>query len=166
MRNALILAALVAVAAGCTPEADNAKPKHAALAGYAVYDPAAKGELLITAATAKARAENKRVLVVFGGNWCKWCHHLDDVFTGDKNVKAALDQHFVVVHVDSDGNGALNEKYNNPFSNGFPVMLVLDGDGKLLHTQDTGGIEREDHTVGYDVDKTVTFLKSWAPPVG
>ena len=166
-RMALLLALAVTVPViACQPEADNAKTKHAPLSGYSAYDPSAKGEELVAAATAKARAENKRVLLVFGGNWCSWCTRLDAVFRDDKNVKMVIDKHYVVVHVDSDNNGALNSKYNNPFVNGFPVMLVLDGDGKVLHTQAIDGIERDDKVPGYDADKVVTFLKAYAPPVG
>lgn len=150
---------------GCSPEADHprvqASARHPAANGYHAYDPEAKGEQLIADATAKARAENKRVLVVFGGNWCKWCHALDGLFQSDAAVKQVLDKSFVVVHVDSDNNGALNEKYKNPFANGFPVMLVLDGDGQLLHTQDTGIFEKEDKSLAHDPDKVVAFLKSW-----
>jgi hypothetical protein len=49
-------------------------------------------------------------------------------------------------------------EYPNRF--GFPVFVVLDGKGKILHTQDSGQLEHA--TVkGYDTTKVVTFLKMW-----
>jgi hypothetical protein len=41
---------------------------------------------------------------------------------------------------------------------GFPVLLVLDQNGKRLHTQDTGLLELNK---GYDPEKVARFLLSW-----
>ncbi len=168
MRLLPALAAVVVLAAaagGCTrgEAAAAGQPQHPALAGYDAYDPAADGDKLIAAAEQKAKTENKRVLLIFGGNWCKWCHALDDLMARNGPVHALLDKSFVVVHVDSDTNARLNVKYNNPFSNGFPVILVLDADGTVLHTQETGALEKEDKSVGHDPDKVLAFLQHWAP---
>jgi thiol-disulfide isomerase/thioredoxin len=141
----------------------NGARKHAALANFNAYDPHADGAKLIADAAARAKSEKKHVLVVFGGNWCKWCKALDGLFETDAKISSELARHWVVVHVDSDSNVALNEKYQNPFANGFPVMLVLDGDGNLLHTQESGAFEKEDKSVGHDPDRVLEFLKSYAP---
>ena len=42
---------------------------------------------------------------------------------------------------------------------GYPHLFVLDSDGKLLHSQDTGELESGDH---HDRDKVFNFLKEWA----
>ncbi|HEY4221944.1 MAG TPA: thioredoxin family protein [Myxococcota bacterium] len=157
-----VLAWTVASAGGCN---DKPPPKgaHGALAGFHEYDPSADGKKQIAAAVAQANTEHKRVLVVFGGNWCKWCKALDGLFQKDARIKAVLDKSFVVAHVDSDTNGALNTEYKNPFVNGFPVILVLDGAGTLLHTQESGVLEKEDKSVGHDPDKVMAFLTAWVP---
>lgn len=34
----------------------------------------------------------------------------------------------MLIHVDSDNNGKLDAALGNPFTNGFPVLVVLDSD--------------------------------------
>ena len=168
--NALRVVVVVAAAACVTnaacekgPSETTASRAHPGIAGYAAYDPNAKGEEQIAAATAKAKTEHKRVLAIFGGNWCKWCRALDATMNDDAATKALVDKSFVVVHVDSDTNGGLNGRYGNPFVNGFPVMLVLDAEGNLLHTQEGGVLEKDDKSDAYDADKVITFLRAWTP---
>ena len=158
----LALIATTTFCIACNDKSAKSGNGHSALSGFNAYDEKADGAKLIAVATAKAKSENKRVLVVFGGNWCKWCKALDGLFESDGDVKSTLAKSYVLVHVDSDNNAALNEKYKNPFQNGFPVLLVLDGDGNLLHTQETGSLEKEDKTVGHDKDKVLAFLKQYA----
>jgi hypothetical protein len=52
----------------------------------------------------------------------------------------------------------LMKQFKFPQRFGFPVLLVLDADGNLLHTQDSGLLELEK---GYDPEKVKTFLKNW-----
>ena len=139
------------------------KKKHEPLEAYTAYDATQDGHAQIEAAKAAAKGKNKRVLVMFGGNWCKWCKALDGTFAANPDVKATLEKSFVLVHVDSDTNGKLNDAWGNPFANGFPVLVVVDADGKKLHVQETGALERDDKTVGHDPDKVLTFLKQWSP---
>ena len=156
--------ATVARATGAvTPEAPPSHKKHAPLEAYTSYDVTKDGKAQVEAAQA-GKGKNKRVLVMFGGNWCKWCRALDGTFASDANVKAQLEKNFVLVHVDSDSNGGLNDAWGNPFANGFPVLVVLDADGRKLHVQETGSLEKEDKTVAHDPDKVLTFLKQWSPP--
>jgi thiol:disulfide interchange protein len=153
-----------AVLSPAVPTAPAAAKKHPPLAAYTAYDATKDVAAQVTAAQAVAKGSNKRVLVMFGGNWCKWCKALDALFTSDANVSTALDDGFVLVHVDSDSNGALNDRWGNPFANGFPVLVVVDVDGKKLHVQETGALEKEDKSVAHDADKVITFLKRWSPP--
>ena len=48
-----------------------------------------------------------------------------------------------------------------PRIQGYPHLFVLDGDGKLLHSQETGSLES-----GRDYDKArfLAFLRAWIPP--
>lgn len=141
-----------------------AKKARVALEAYTAYDAAKDGKAQIEAAQAEAKAKGKRVIVMFGGNWCKWCKALDGTFASDPHVKAQLEKGFVLVHVDSDSNGALNDAWGNPFANGFPVLVVLDADGRKLHVQETGSLETADKTVAHDPAKVLAFLKQWSPP--
>lgn len=56
-------------------------------------------------------------------------------------------------------NGDINKKYGNPTRLGLPVIVILDADGKVLTTQDTGKLEEGDH---HDPKKVLAFLGEWA----
>jgi len=52
------------------------------------------------------------------------------------------------------------EQLEKPQRFGFPVLVILDSDGRRIHTQDTGLLESGD---GYDHKKVLNFLKNWTP---
>ena len=43
---------------------------------------------------------------------------------------------------------------------GFPVLVILDGKGRRIHTQNSAYLEKEK---SYDEKKMVEFLRNWAP---
>ena len=53
-----------------------------------------------------------------------------------------------------------NEKFLSqyPKVDGYPHFFVLDKNGKLLYSQNTGLLEKEK---SYDREKFMTFLKKW-----
>lgn len=79
-----------------------------------------------------------------------------------EEVKALLDKYFVVVKINYSKENK-NEKFLSkyPAIEGYPHFFVLDSDGKLLHSQNTGELEQDKD---YDKDKFVSFLKKWIPP--
>ena len=135
--------------------------------GPDIYDREADGTVQIAAALTQARKEHKRVLVKLGANWCVWCHRLSATFHESPTVAKALADGYVLVLIDvnhrngKSRNDAMNEKYGNPTQFGLPVLLVLDEDGRLLTTQETGALE--DGGKGHDPAKIVAFLQAWAP---
>lgn len=134
-----------------------------------IYDRSADGEKQIAEALVEAKHDHKRVLLQFGANWCGWCHKLHDLFKSDKEIARELLYEYVVVPIDVDRvdgkphNKAVIEKYGNPVKHGLPVLVILDEDGKQLHTQDTGKLEEGDHHVPA---KVLEVLKKWqaTPP--
>lgn len=159
-----LLAVLILLAATATGLA--AEPEYPKM-GPDIYDRQADGTVQIATALTQAKAEHKRVLLKLGANWCVWCHRLNATFHQDAAVAEALAKDYVVVLIDlnhRDGrkrNDAVNERYGNPARFGFPVLLVLDEEGKLLTTQETGALE--DGAKGHDPAKVLAFLKAWAP---
>ncbi|HWA26219.1 MAG TPA: thioredoxin family protein [Lacunisphaera sp.] len=159
--KAFLLAVLLS--AGPVFAADPEYPKQ----GPDIYDREADGTAQIAAAVAQAKAQHKRVLVKLGANWCVWCHRLSATFHDNKSVARSLEENYVLVLVDvnhRDGrkrNDAVNEKYGNPVQFGLPVLLVLDDDGRLLATQETGALE--DGGKAHDPEKVLAFLQQWAP---
>lgn len=128
----------------------------------AIYDERADGAKQVDAALTRAKKENKRVLLMFGANWCGWCHRLHTLFESDSTIAAKLRQDFVVVMIDVNKghNAELDARYGKPTQFGLPVLVVLDADGKVVKTQDTGKLEEGDH---HDPVKVLTFLKEFSP---
>ncbi len=65
-----------------------------------VYDSNADGFKTIQDAIVKAKAENKRVLVMWGENWCQFCLFLVDVLEHDPGVAPLVKSDYVWVRVD------------------------------------------------------------------
>lgn len=125
------------------------------------YDPKADPFKDLEAARKKAAKEHKRIMLDVGGEWCPWCHKLDNFFLEDKEAGDLLKKNFVVVKVNwSEENK--NEKFfaNYPKVPSYPHLFVLEANGKLVHAQDTGELESGDH---HDHTKVIKFLKLWAP---
>lgn len=139
----------------------NEKPK--------IYDENADAGMATETALEKAQGEGKHVLLMFGGNWCVWCHRLHHLFETHEGVRESLKQNYILVMIDvgkRDKNLDLNEKYGNPFQHGFPVLVILDEEGNQLWTQETGSLEKpvqEGVEKGHDPEKVLAFLRKWAP---
>lgn len=110
-------------------------------------------------AVARASAENKRVLVQVGGDWCGWCKLMSKYMESNDAVREHLTKNFLVMKVtyeDGQKNEAFLSKY--PAITGYPHLFVIDNDGKLLHSQETGSLEEGK---GYNEEKFVSFLDAW-----
>ena len=130
----------------------------------AKFDPARDAAADVAAAVATAKAQGKRVLVDVGGEWCPWCHILDRFVAANPDVQALRDANYVWLKVNwskENRNEALLARW--PKVNGYPHLFVLDADGRLLHSQDTGVLESGKD---YDKAKFVAFLRAWAPARG
>jgi thioredoxin-related protein len=125
-----------------------------------IYDPAADAKAQIATAVEKAKRENQRVLIMFGGNWCPWCHRLHGLFKSDQDIAKTLLYEYQLVLVDigrSDKNTDIVSGYGLDLKkDGVPYLLVLDGEGKVVARQETGALESGDH---HDPDKVAAFLK-------
>jgi hypothetical protein len=70
----------------------------------------------------------------------------------------------VVVYIDvnhRDGknrNETLNRYYEDPVKEGLPVLVILEKDGRLIGTQETGIFEDPKGENGYDPKKILAFL--------
>ena len=133
--------------------------------GPDIFDAGAKAETLIKDATVQAARENKRVLLLFGANWCPWCRRLHQALSSDPRVSERLRQHFILVYLDANTrndrkrNAAVIERYGNPLQYGLPVFVVLDAKGERLATQETASLS--DPTGKGTVEKILAFLGRW-----
>lgn len=127
-----------------------------------IYVPGLNAHVEIADALKKASQQRKRVLLVFGANWCYDCHVLDLAFHRP-DVTAVLNPNFVVVHVDvgqGDKNQDIMKQYQVPMAKGIPAIAVLDSDGKLLYSQQGGEFEKARALAPEDV---LAFLNKWKP---
>jgi len=125
------------------------------------FDPARDAAADIDAAIAEAKRTGKRVLIDVGGEWCVWCKRLDKFFEDNRDVASYMHRHYVTVKVNyskENKNEAVLSRY--PKVAGYPHLFVLDATGALVHSQDTGKLEKGK---GHDRRKVLAFLKAWAP---
>jgi thiol:disulfide interchange protein len=124
------------------------------------FEPARNAERDLATAVALAKAQGKRVMVDVGGQWCPWCHILDRFIAANADVKGLLDAHYVWLKINYSPDNK-NEAFLSrwPKVKGYPHLFVLDADGKLLHSQDTGDLEAGKD---YDKPKMLAFLKQHA----
>ena len=126
-----------------------------------LYPDNADAKKEIDEALAAAAKDHKRVLLVFGANWCFDCFALDYRFH-QAGIQPIVDKNYHVVHVDigrNDKNQDLVKKYNVPVeAKGIPSLAVLDSKGRTLYT--TGEFDSARST---DPQLIVKFLDTWKP---
>ena len=136
-----------------------------------VYNEAINPIEQIDQAVAKAKSEGKFVVCQVGGNWCPWCLRFADFITNDTTISKVISDNFVYAHVyynprKSEGEAkaqqaaALMKRLDNCGRFGFPVFVVLDVEGKVIHLQDSSFLEEGQ---GYNQEKVLRFFKSWTP---
>lgn len=131
---------------------------------FHLYQPEENAEQGIHFALLKAKEEGKFVFIQVGGNWCIWCARFHDFVTNDKQIDSLIHSDFVVYHMNyskENYNAKLLAKYGYPQRFGFPVFLVLNADGKLLHIQNSAYLE--DGKSSYERRKVLEFFLDWRP---
>lgn len=152
----------LALAAGLLLSGAGASAQTAPLGALYVnnsYDARANPYRDLERALDRARAENKRVLIVVGGDWCGWCEILDTFLTRNADVRAAFEASFVMLKVNyspANENAAFLSGF--PASRGYPDFFILDNNGTFLRQQDTGLLEHEND---YDRARMLAFAQRW-----
>lgn len=124
------------------------------------FDPKRNPEQDLKTTVELAQKSGKRILLDVGGEWCIWCHRIDSFIQSHSEIKEFLSKHFIVIKVNyskENKNEEFLSKY--PTITGYPHFFILDSDGKLLHSQNTGELEKDKD---YDEIKFMEFLKKWA----
>ena len=126
-----------------------------------LYPDPGEAEADLKAGLAKAGREHKRVLAVFGGNWCYDCHVLDTTFHS-KEFALLVDGNYVVVHInigdDGKANGPLAARLGVVLDKGVPSLGVLEANGKVVYAQKNGEFES---TVKIGPEDVRAFLEKW-----
>ena len=129
---------------------------------FNLYKPDDDAKKEIAAAVKEAKESGKHVMLQIGGNWCIWCARFNDFVTNDKSLDSSLNANYVVYHLNyskENKNLDILKKYSFPQRFGFPVFLVLNEKGELLHTQTSWYLEAGK---GYDKEKVAAFFSDWS----
>lgn len=117
---------------------------------------------VVDEALEQARTENKRLLLVLGGNWCHdsrgLAHHFED-----DTVAATLAEHYVLRHIDvgwRDQNHAVMRRFNVPAVYGTPTVFIIDAASEELLNRET----RSDWTsaASRPVEEVRAYFADWA----
>ncbi|MBO7419371.1 MAG: thioredoxin family protein [Bacteroidaceae bacterium] len=138
-----------------------------------VYDEEINPNVLIEQAVTKTKANGKFVMCQVGGNWCPWCLKFAAFITADSEISQLIADNFEYIHVNYDPRRSGGEektrqatqmlqRLSNPERFGFPVFVVLNSEGKVIHIQDSSFLEEGD---GYNKEKVMRFFKNWTPEV-
>ena len=130
---------------------------------FNLYKPDEKAEAEIANVVGEAKRSGKHVLIQIGRNWCIWCARFHEFVKKDSQLDSLMNANYVVYHLNyskENYNAKLLTKYNFPQRFGFPVFLILDGEGNLLHTQNSWYLE--DGKTSYERDKIKSFFTEWS----
>lgn len=124
------------------------------------YDPKADPFVQYHDAVAQAQAQNKLVLIIAGGDWCRWCHVLNKFVSSNDDVESALNDTFVVMKV-YVGDENYNEFFFSqlPQARGAPHFWIVAPDRNVLSSQSTGAFEHGKR--GYDKHEFLEFIDRW-----
>ena len=136
-----------------------------------VYDENIDPMTQIDDALVQAGKDGKFVICQVGGNWCRWCLMFADFISKDSEITELIDKNFEYIHVNYNPRErndeakmkkaeAMLERLGNPGRFGFPVFVVIDSKGKVLHIQDSSFLEEGN---GYNKAKVMRFFSNWTP---
>ncbi len=74
---------------------------------------------------ARAKAENKFVIMDGSAEWCHWCHVMEAVTYHDPEVRKLIDAHFLAAKVDVDARPDVEERYAEY---GWPATVIFSPD--------------------------------------
>jgi thioredoxin-related protein len=135
-----------------------------------IYDKTADANVQLTKAVERATHNDKRVLLMFGGDWCGWCHKLHGVFKNDEAVRQILfnEYELVTIDVESPNAAPLLTTCKEALSQdelkkgvGYPFLAVLNAEGKVVTALRTDVLEDGDH---HDPKRVASFLDKWKVP--
>ena len=129
-----------------------------------VYNPEADAKLEVQKAVKLAKKENKHVFIQIGGDWCPWCLKMHEFYNSDTEIDSIMSANYVRMLVyynrREEKNVELMKELGFPQRFGFPVIVILDGEGTRLHTQDSRFLENGSE---YNRKYFLEFIKDWTP---
>jgi uncharacterized protein YyaL (SSP411 family) len=89
-------------------------------------------------AFARAKAEDKPILLDIGAVWCHWCHVIDRESYDNPEIAELINRHFIPVKVDRDERPDVDARYQAAISaisgqGGWPLTAFLTPEGKPFY---------------------------------
>jgi thiol-disulfide isomerase/thioredoxin len=107
------------------------------------------------AGLARAKTEQKPILLLFGANWCEPCHMFAKMFEDPRVAAKAKD--FVVIHVNVDEREDLDAKYARG-GRSLPRVYFLRPDGVLLRAAHAPSVRWVPSRYRYDLKDPASLL--------
>ena len=126
-----------------------------------IYDEKADAMSQIDQALEEARESGRFVICQVGGNWCPWCLRFAKFITEDEEIANVVKENFVYIHVNTskaNKNEEALRRLGNPGRFGYPVLVILDEDGHVMHIQNSSYLEEEK---SYSHKKVLDFFQNW-----
>jgi thioredoxin-related protein len=164
------MSAGAAIAQEAVKKTQGEEPGPGAARRASIYDKAADARVLVEKASERAKQDKKRILLMFGGDWCGWCHKLHDLFKTNREVARTLSNEYVLVMIDLESPNAtpLLKSCKEALTKdelqkgvGYPFLAVLDAEGNIITAQRTGPLEEGNH---HDPKQVADFLNQWKVP--
>lgn len=127
------------------------------------YNPKADAHADIKNAMIQAQKEHKNIMLQIGGNWCIWCTRFHNLIETNDSLHQLMNNNYVYLPVNYDQNNKnspLWAELGYPQRFGFPVFVILNDEGKIIHTQNSAYLE---DGKGHSPEKVAQFLKNWSP---
>src|SRR6185437_13087208 len=122
----LLFSSMCAIGCSSTPDAKPAvRTTTAATTGPAASDKI-HWEKYSDDVFARAKAQNKFVIMDLEAVWCHWCHVQDEITYSDPDVIALMNKKYIAVKVDQDSRPDLSNRYEDY---GWPATIVFNNDG-------------------------------------
>lgn len=129
---------------------------------YQIFDPKRNSFADLKQALDYAKVSKKNLLLEIGGDWCKWCHILEEFIKTHRELYEIRSMNFVHIKVytgESDNDQPNLEFFKRlPPIVAIPHFFVYDCNGKFLHSQPTEPLEEGE---SYNYEKIFSFLSSW-----
>lgn len=130
-----------------------------------VYDETINPFTQIDQAVKQAKEADKFVVCQLGGNWCRWCIMFAKFIREDADIDKVVNENFVYIHVNfKSRKDELSQKVSRRLAGagrfGFPVLVILNTDGSVLHIQNSSYLEEGE---GYSKEKVLEFFQQWTP---
>jgi thioredoxin 1 len=128
-----------------------------------LYPANADAHAEIKEAEERAAKAHKRLVLVFGANWCFDCHVLDLAFQRPE-VAPIVAANYEVVHVDIGPDGNKNadvaKQFDVSLDKGVPTIAVVESDGRVVVSEKNGEFEDARQLTP---EFLVEFLNQWKP---